>query len=76
MLTQCCAKAGDRVSCSLITTAASGVTTLPGVPVGTGLMTKQLARAAAQQIQLSLQNSLATDAADKRRARSVHGLDS
>jgi len=49
---------------------------LPGVPVGTGLMTKQLARAAAQQIQLSLQNSLATDAADKRRARSVHGLDS
>jgi len=38
-------------------------------------MTKQLAWAAAQQMQLSLQNSLATDAADKRRARSVYGLD-
>ena len=34
--------------------------------MGTGLMT----------MQLSLQNSLAIDAADKRRARSVHGLDS
>ncbi len=76
MLILCCAKAGDRVSCSLITTATSGVTTLPGVPVGTGLMTKQLARAAAEQMHLSLQISLATDAADKRRARSVHGLDS
>ena len=44
--------------------------------MSTGAMTKQLARAAAQQMQLSLQNSLAIDAADKRRARSVHGLDS
>lgn len=71
MLTLCCAKAGDRVSCSLITTATSGVTTLPGVPVGTGLMTKQLARAAAEQMHLSVHglDSCIT-------ARSVHGLDS
>ena len=31
VMSQCCAKAGDRMSCRLITTATSGVTTLPGI---------------------------------------------
>ena len=76
MLTPCYAKAGGRVAYSLTTTAISGVTTLPGVPVGMGRMTNELARAAAERMQLSLQNSLAIDAADQARATSAHGLDS
>lgn len=43
VMSQCYAKAGGRVSCSLTITAASAVTTLPGVHVGTGVMTKVVA---------------------------------
>ncbi len=32
VVSQCCAQAGDKVPCSLITAAASTVTTLPGIP--------------------------------------------